>query len=87
VKAARAGKTANPNNKNPTMNLTAFFTLPFYPMPDESKATLKPGRSWFEIYPTCSPVFITEWTGLIFQNMRSFERLALRSTHVQVTPT
>jgi hypothetical protein len=35
-------------------------------MPDESKATLKPGRSWFEINPTCSPVFITEGPGLIF---------------------
>jgi hypothetical protein len=51
------------------MNLTAFFTLPFYPMPDESKAGLKPGGSWFEINPTCSPVFITEGTGLIFQTL------------------
>jgi len=35
-------------------------------MPDESKAGLKPGRSWFEINPTCSPVYITEDNGLIF---------------------
>jgi hypothetical protein len=45
------------------MNRTAFFTLSFYPMPDESKAGLKPGRSWFEINPTYSPLFITEGLG------------------------
>jgi hypothetical protein len=45
------------------MNRTTFFTLPVYRMPDESKAALKPGRSWFEMNPTCSPVFITEGMG------------------------
>ena len=35
-------------------------------MLDESKGGPKPGRSWFEINPTYSPVFITEDTGLIF---------------------
>jgi hypothetical protein len=53
------------------MNRTAFFTLPFYPMPDKSKAALKPGRSWFEINPTCSPVYITEGPGLIFHKYNS----------------
>jgi hypothetical protein len=48
------------------MNLTAFFTLPFYPRPDESKGGMDPAVGWFEINPTCSPVFITEGTGLIF---------------------
>src|SRR5208282_1477048 len=76
-KAAWAGKTAEPNNKNPTMNPTVFFTLPFYPRPDESKAGLKPGRSWFEINPTCSPVFVAEGTGLIFQT---------HCTHAALTP-
>jgi hypothetical protein len=36
-------------------------------MPDESKAGLNPGGSWFEVNPTCSPASITEGAGQIFQ--------------------
>ena len=36
-------------------------------MPDESKGGMSPAVGWFEINPTCSPLFITEGTGLIFQ--------------------
>jgi hypothetical protein len=49
-------------------------------MPDESKAGLKPGRSWFEINPTYSPVYITEGTGLIFQKPRTSNGLPIISS-------
>jgi hypothetical protein len=48
------------------MKRTKFFTLPVYRMPDQSKGGMDPAVDWFEINPTCSPVFITEGPGLIF---------------------
>src|ERR1035437_3543339 len=70
---------ADPNNKNPTINRTAFFTLTFYSMPDESKATLNSGRSWFEINPTYSPAFITEAPGQSFKHCALSRGVAQRS--------
>jgi hypothetical protein len=63
------------------MNLTAFFTLPFYSMPDQSKGGMDPAVGWFEINPTCSPVFITEGTGLIFHKSYIHKMLPIRGLH------